>query len=235
LGRYFPDHSIVGEEGAAVRGSSDYCWYIDPLDGTANFVHKFPFFATSIALVQAGQPIAGVISDPVRGEVFSAQRHRGAHLNGASIRVSAVDQLSGSMLGKVFPVHARESSGNIYYYQHLDCASHGVRRTGSAALDLAYVAAGRLDALWGFGLKPWDYTAGLILAEEAGGRASDMLGRAADIASQHLVADNGLLHDQLLSAFREVSNERCADKIPLLESDEAFSLVSPLAPHRADE
>jgi myo-inositol-1(or 4)-monophosphatase len=118
------------------------------------------------------------------------------------------------MLVTVFPAHARESSGNIYYYQHLDCASHGVRRTGSASLDLAYVASGRLDALWGIGLKPWDYAAGLILVEEAGGRTSDMLGRAADIASQHLLADNGVLHDQLLSAFREVSNGHSVGRIP---------------------
>ncbi|HKD04894.1 MAG TPA: inositol monophosphatase family protein [Bryobacteraceae bacterium] len=207
LSRNFPNHSIIGEEGASVRGSSDYCWYIDPLDGTANFVHKFPFFAVSIALVKAGEPVLGVISDPVRNECFSARKGDGAHLNRLPMRVSPVAQISESMLGTVFPAHARESSGNIYYYQYLDCASHGVRRTGSAALDLAYVACGRLDALWGFGLKPWDYAAGLILVQEAGGRTSDMLGRPADISCAHLLANNGLLHNQLLSAFQKISAE----------------------------
>jgi myo-inositol-1(or 4)-monophosphatase len=205
LHRSFPNHSIVGEEGTHIRGDEDLCWLIDPLDGTANFVHKLPFFAVSIALIQDGQPIMGVISNPVRDECFAAERGSGTRLNGAPSKVSTISRVSESLLATVFPAHARESNGNIHYYHQLDSVSHGVRRSGSAALELAYVACGRLDALWGFGLKPWDYAAGLLFVREAGGVITDMLGQRADLNSQHLLADNGLLHDQLLTALAEVS------------------------------
>ena len=211
---YFPSHSIIGEEGTHIRGAGDFSWIIDPLDGTANFVHKFPFFAISIALIKEGQPILGVVSDPVHNECFSAEAGSGTRLNGMASKVSRTCQISESLLATVFPAHIRESNGNIYYYQHLDCMSHGVRRAGSAALDLAYVACGRLDALWGFGLKPWDYAGGLLLVPEAGGVVTDMMGRLADLNSQHLLADNGFLHDQLLTALAEVSNGDGRRSIP---------------------
>ena len=214
LHSHFPSHSIIGEEGAHIRRTGEFCWLIDPLDGTANFVHKFPFFAISIALIKEGQPILGVVSDPIRDECFSAEVGLGSRVNGVPSRVSLTSQVSESLLATVFPAHMRESNGNIYYYQHLDCMSHGVRRAGSAALDLAYVACGRLDALWGFGLKPWDYAAGLLLVREAGGFVTDMRGRPADFNSQHLLADNDLLHDQLLKAFAEVSKGDCLRTIP---------------------
>ncbi|MDE3198262.1 MAG: inositol monophosphatase [Acidobacteriota bacterium] len=176
LHRDFPDHSIVGEEGAHIERSTDYCWYIDPLDGTANFVHKFPFFAISIALARQGQPVIGVVADPIRNECFSARLGAGARVNGKPIRVSSTGGIEESLLATVFPAHARESSGNIYYYQHLDSISHGVRRAGAAALDLAWVACGRLDALWGFGLRPWDFAVGVILVREAGGLVTELAG-----------------------------------------------------------
>lgn len=201
----FPSHSIIGEEGTHIQAMGDFCWLIDPLDGTANFVHKFPFFAISIALIKEGQPILGVVSDPIHEECFSAELGLGSRVNGAPSKVSLTGQISESLLATVFPAHIRKSNQNIYYYQHLDCMSHGVRRAGSAALDLAYVACGRLDALWGFGLRPWDYAAGILLVSEAGGLVTDMMGRPADLNSDHLVADNDLLHDQLLTAFLEVS------------------------------
>ena len=216
LHRRFPSHSIIGEEGTHIRGASDCCWLIDPLDGTANFIHRFPFFAISIALVQEGQPIVGVVSDPVHQECFSAEVDSGTRLNDRPAQVSVTGQVSESLLATVFPAHLRETNGNIYYYQHLDCMSHGVRRAGSAALDLAYVACGRLDALWGFGLKPWDYAGGWLLVREAGGLVTDMRGHPADLHSPHLLADNGFLHDPLLIALAEVSKAGGRRTIPSL-------------------
>jgi myo-inositol-1(or 4)-monophosphatase len=201
----FPFYSIVGEEGASYEGGSEYCWYIDPLDGTANFAHGFPAFCISIALVRGDQPVAAVLADPLHQETFAAERGAGAYLNGEAIRVSETGLIAESLLATVFPAHARATSGNVYYYQHLDSVSHGVRRAGSAALDLAYVASGRLDAMWGFGLHPWDLAAGVLLVCEAGGNVSDMKGRVFGIGAPHLLADNACLHEALLDVFREVA------------------------------
>jgi myo-inositol-1(or 4)-monophosphatase len=205
LRSHFPSHTIVAEEGGGHEGSSDFRWFVDPLDGTTNFAHSFPFFNVTLGLERSGEMIAGVIYDPIRQEMFTGERGGGAWLNNRRIRVSATRQLGDSLASTGFPSRKRHHNVNIHFYYQLAMASHGVRRTGSAAIDLAYVACGRLDFFWEFGLKPWDMAAGTLLVHEAGGRASDMRGGAHSVtASEHLLADNGALHDQVLAMFQRV-------------------------------
>ena len=205
LRSHFPSHSIVAEEGGGHEGPSEYRWYVDPLDGTTNFAHSFPMFNVTLGLEHAGEMIAGVIYDPLRQEMFSAERGSGAYLNNRRIRVSACKRLEDSLASTGFPSRKRHLNVNIHFYHQMAMASHGVRRTGSAAIDLAYVACGRLDAFWEFGLKPWDMAAGMLIVREAGGAVSDMHGATHDLnASPHLLADNGALHDPVLALFAEV-------------------------------
>jgi myo-inositol-1(or 4)-monophosphatase len=205
LRSHFPSHTIVAEEGSGHEGGSEYRWYVDPLDGTTNFAHSFPMFNVTLGLVRAGEVVAGVVYDPLRQEMFMAERGAGAYLNNRRIHVSKTARLSDSLASTGFPSRKRHHNVNIHFYYQLAMASHGVRRTGSAAIDLAYVAAGRLDFFWEFGLKPWDMAAGTLLVEEAGGRVSDMKGSShAVTSSDHLLADNGVLHDQVLEIFREI-------------------------------
>ncbi len=205
LRSYFPAHAIVAEEGGGHESSSEYRWFVDPLDGTTNFAHSFPMFNVTLGLERAGEVIAGVIYDPLRQEMFSAERGAGAYLNNRRIRVSNTKTLSDSLASTGFPSRKRHHNVNIHFYYQLAMASHGVRRTGSAAIDLAYVACGRLDFFWEFGLKPWDQAAGTLLVEEAGGRVSDMKGSLhKTVGSDHLLADNGALHDQVLEVFKEI-------------------------------
>src|SRR5579863_10030347 len=205
LRSHFPAHAIVAEEGGGHESASEYCWFIDPLDGTTNFAHGFPMFCVSMGLERAGQSIAGVVFDPIRGELFTAERGAGAFLNHHRIHVSNVARVSDSLASTGFPSRKRHHNINIHFYYQLAMASHGVRRTGSAAIDLAYVASGRLDFFWEFGLKPWDMAAGTLLVEEAGGRISDMQGAPHSVTrSEHLVADNGHLHDEVIQIFGEV-------------------------------
>ena len=214
---YFPTHAIVAEEGGGQKGSSEYRWYVDPLDGTTNFAHSFPAFNVTLALERGGEIIAGVIYDPIRQEMFTAERGAGAYLNHRRIHVSSTQKLSDSLASTGFPSRKRHHNINIHFYYQLAMASHGVRRTGSAALDLAYVAAGRLDFFWEFGLKPWDLAAGTLLVSEAGGRISDMNGVAHSVtASDHLLADNGALHDEVLRMFREIFEGRPPVALPEL-------------------
>ena len=202
LRSHFPSHAIVAEEGSAHPGSSEYRWYVDPLDGTTNFAHSFPMFNVTLGLERAGELIAGVIYDPLRQEMFAAERGGGAYLNQRRIRVSGTKRLADSLASTGFPSRKRSHNVNIHFYYQLAMASHGVRRTGSAALDLAYVASGRLDFFWEFGLKPWDQAAGVLLVEEAGGAVSDMSGKPLSItASDHVLADNGVLHEEVLGMF----------------------------------
>src|SRR4051812_30761824 len=205
LRSHFPQHSIVAEEGGGHDSASEYRWYVDPLDGTTNFAHSFPMFNVMLGLERAGEMIAGVIYDPVRQEMFAAERGAGAYLNHRRIRDSNTQRLHESLASTGFPSRKRHHDINIHFYYQLAMASHGVRRTGSAALDLAYVSCGRLDFFWEFGLKPWDQAAGTLLVQEAGGRISDMRGGAHSITgSEHLLADNGLLHDETLAMFGRV-------------------------------
>ena len=176
LRSHFPTHSIIAEEGGGHTGSSEYCWYVDPLDGTTNFAHGFPIFNVTLALEQAGELIAGVIFDPTRNEMFSSERGGGAYLNNRRIRVSKVARVEDALVATGFPSLKRHDNVNVHFYYQLAMVTHGVRRAGSAALDLAYVASGRLDAFWEFGLKPWDTAAGTLLIQEAGGRIGTLSG-----------------------------------------------------------
>jgi len=202
LRSYFRSHSIVAEEGGGHTGTSEYRWYVDPLDGTTNFAHGFPMFNVTLALERAGEVIAGVIFDPLRQEMFTAERGAGAYLNNHRIRVSQTRHLAESLGSTGFPSRKRRHNVNIHFYYQLAMVSHGVRRTGSAALDLAYVASSRLDFFWEFGLKPWDQAAGTLLVEEAGGRISDMNGQPHSItSSDHVLADNAALHEEVVRIF----------------------------------
>ena len=217
LRSHFPSHTIVAEEGGGHESASEYRWYVDPLDGTTNFAHGFPMFNVTLGLARAGEVIAGVIYDPVRQEMFAAERGAGAYLNNRRIHVSGSKQLSDSLASTGFPSRKRHHNVNIHFYYQLAMASHGVRRTGSAAIDLAYVASGRLDFFWEFGLKPWDMAAGTLLVEEAGGRTSDMKGAAHTVTgSDHLLADNGALHDEILASFGEIFAGRFPVEMPVI-------------------
>jgi myo-inositol-1(or 4)-monophosphatase len=217
LRSYFPAHAIVAEEGGGHESSSEYRWFVDPLDGTTNFAHSFPMFCVSMGLERAGEPIAGVVYDPVHQELFTAERGAGAFLNNHRVRVSAAARLSDSLASTGFPSRKRHHNINIHFYYQLAMASHGVRRTGSAALDLAFVASGRLDFFWEFGLKPWDMSAGALLVQEAGGRVSDMTGEPLQVTlSDHILADNGVLHGEILTAFGEIFHGRQRTPLPAL-------------------
>ena len=204
LSAHFPSHSIVAEEGGGHTGKSEYCWYVDPLDGTTNFAHGFPMFNITMALEHSGELIAGVIFDPEHNEMFTAERGSGAYLNNRRIRVSKVNQIDSTLVATGFPSRKRHQNVNVHFYYQLAMVTHGVRRAGSAALDLAYVASGRLDGFWEFGLNPWDMAAGILLVTEAGGKCSDMNGGPVSLRGPHLLADNGLVHDQILTLFSEI-------------------------------
>ncbi len=204
LRSHFPSHSIVAEESGGHAGSSGYRWYVDPLDGTTNFAHCFPMFNVTLALEQAGELVCGVVFDPLRQELFAAERGAGAYLNNRRIRVSGVKRLEEALVATGFPSRKRHLNVNVHFYYQMAMWTHGVRRAGSAALDLAYVAAGRLDAFWEFGLKPWDMAAGILLIAEAGGRVTDMRGGPAVIGGPDLLTTNGHIHSQVLELFGEV-------------------------------
>jgi myo-inositol-1(or 4)-monophosphatase len=204
LRSHFPSHSIVAEEGGGHTGTSDYCWYVDPLDGTTNFAHGFPMYNVTLALEHAGSLVAGVIFDPEHNEMFSSERGSGAYMNNRRIRVSKVNRIEDALVATGFPSKKRHQDVNVHFYYQLAMITHGVRRAGSAALDLAYVASGRLDAFWEFGLNPWDMAAGILLIEEAGGKCSDMKGAPATLRGPHLLADNGTIHEAMLGIFGEV-------------------------------
>jgi myo-inositol-1(or 4)-monophosphatase len=217
LSSYFPSHSIVAEEGGGHIGSSEYCWYVDPLDGTTNFAHGFPMYNITMALEQSGELIAGVIFDPEHNEMFTAERGSGAYLNNRRIRVSKVNRLENTLVATGFPSRKRHENVNIHFYYQLAMLTHGVRRAGSAALDLAYVASGRLDGFWEFGLNPWDMAAGILLITEAGGKCSDMKGGPVTLRGPHLVADNGLVHEQILDLFSEIFRGEYRHPIPVIK------------------
>ena len=217
LRAHFPAHGIVAEEGGGHQSPSEYRWFVDPLDGTTNFAHSFPMFNVTLGLERAGELVAGVVYDPLRQEMFTAERGAGAYLNNRRIHVSKAATLADSLASTGFPSRKRHHNVNIHFYYQLAMASHGVRRTGSAALDLAYVACGRLDFFWEFGLKPWDMAAGTLLVQEAGGRCSDMKGAPHNVvASEHLLADNGALHGQVLEIFNEIFGARFRVPMPAI-------------------
>ncbi|MGA2596980.1 MAG: inositol monophosphatase family protein [Bryobacteraceae bacterium] len=214
LRAHYPTHAVVAEETGAHSGTSDYCWYVDPLDGTTNFAHGFPVFNVTLALERAGELIAGVIFDPTRNELFTAEKGGGAFLNGERIHVSGSRRVLDSLVATGFPSRKRHENVNVHFYYQLAMLSHGVRRAGAAALDLAYVASGRLEAFWEFGLNPWDMAAGILLINEAGGVCSDMKGGRVDLRGPHLLTDNGAIHAELLELFGEIFDGRYRYEMP---------------------
>src|SRR5579864_3557408 len=210
----WPDYNTVAEEGSAHRSSSEYRWYVDPLDGTTNFAHGFPVFCISIGLERNAELVAGIIFDPTRDELFAAEKGSGARLNSNRIQVSATAKLEESLLATGFPSQKRHKNPNIFLYHTLSMRSHGVRRAGSAALDLASVAAGRFDGFWEFNLNPWDTAAGVLLVEEAGGKVTDFHGGEFQLNSRETVATNGIVHDALLSEFEAVFAGRGLEPLP---------------------
>lgn len=211
--KQFPTHDVMGEEGTRIESGSEYKWYIDPLDGTTNFAHGYPVFCVSLAVERSGQRVAGVIYDPTRDEMFSAELGGGSRLNGAVIRVSSMSNLGECLLGTGFPSQKRHKNPNIFFYHQLTLRTHGVRRAGSAALDLCNVASGRYEGFWEFNLNPWDTAAGVLIVEEAGGRVTDFSGGPFQIASHETLASNGLVHQALLHEFQEIFAGRGLEEI----------------------
>src|ERR1022692_3136282 len=216
----FPGHDVMGEEGARIETGGEYKWYVDPLDGTTNFAHGYPVFCVSIGLVRNAtvekdeQLEVGVLYDPTRDEMFSAQRGQGATLNGKAIHVSQTKKLAESILGTGFPSHKRHKNPNIHFYQQITLRSHGLRRAGSAALDLANVACGRYDGFWEFNLNPWDTAAGALLVQEAGGRVTRFDGSPFRLDSREVLATNGFIHQELITSFEEIFAGRGLDPLP---------------------
>ncbi|MGB8889772.1 MAG: inositol monophosphatase family protein [Candidatus Korobacteraceae bacterium] len=211
----WPQHDLVGEEGARSDSGADYRWYVDPLDGTTNFAHGYPVFCVSIALVRKDEQLeVGVLYDPTRDEMFAAERGQGATLNAKPIHVSKTTALAESILGTGFPSHKRHKNPNIHFYQQITLRSHGVRRAGSAALDLANVACGRYDGFWEFNLNPWDTAAGALLLREAGGVVTRFDGSPFRLDSREVLASNGLIHQELITNFADIFAGRGLEELP---------------------
>ena len=201
----FPDHGILAEEETSLRAHAEHQWIIDPLDGTTNYAHGYPNFAVSIALEFRGEGILGIVYDPMRDELFAAEKGGGATLNGTPIRVSTADRLIRALLATGFPYdRATSEKNNLNYFRALLMASQEVRRSGSAALDLCAVAAGRLDGYWELKLHPWDVAAGSLIVREAGGRVSDFTGTHFSIHDKEILASNGRIHEPMLEIIRSV-------------------------------
>jgi myo-inositol-1(or 4)-monophosphatase len=199
----FPVHNIVAEEGDYPQGDSPFRWIIDPLDGTTNYAHGFPWFCVSIGLEVAGKIAAGVIYSPMHDELFTAIKGEGAFLNGQRLHVSSRSPLGNTLLGTGFPYDcATDPDNNFSHFICFQKAARGIRRAGAAALDLAYVAAGRLDGFWELKLKPWDVAAGTLLVREAGGVVSAFDGSPYDIYNHRILASNALIHDEMINLLK---------------------------------
>lgn len=206
IARRFPDHAVLAEEFEA-RGDrqneTEYCWVFDPVDGTTNYAHGLPIFCSACSLEQRGRPIVGAIYDPSRRELFTAERGLGAWLNGVPLRVSSADTLIDSLLCTGFPYSVQSDSGYLMgLFDDFLRRARAVRRLGSAAIDLAYVAAGRFDGFWEVRLNPWDISAGALIIEEAGGQVSTLAGAPFDSRRGEIVASNGRIHAQLVDVIR---------------------------------
>ncbi|MBN2282101.1 MAG: inositol monophosphatase [Candidatus Marinimicrobia bacterium] len=198
----FPDHSIITEESDDKETTSDYRWIIDPLDGTTNFVHAFPFVSVSIALEYQREVVMGIVNNPFMKEYFFAETGNGAFLNDQPIHVSENETLNRSLLATGFPyVVSEKFERNMALFSKIYRQTQGVRRAGSAAVDLCYVACGRLDGFWEFELNPWDVAAGSLIVKEAGGKLSDFSGNRLNIFKREILATNGLIHAELLKNF----------------------------------
>jgi len=202
LAAAFPGHGFLAEEDLSRGEEGEFRWVFDPLDGTTNYAHRFPVFTVSIALEHQGRVILGVVYDPMRNEMFQAVEREGAFLNGRRIRVSAVADLNRSLLATGFPYDLRESPvNNIAHFSHFLIRAQAIRRCGSAAMDLCYVACGRFDGFWELKLKPWDHAAGALIVREASGRVSDFEGGEFEISSQESLASNGLIHKAMIQVL----------------------------------
>ena len=201
----FPDDAVLAEELGAAGGRSDRRWLVDPLDGTTNYAHGLPIYGVSIALETARRLVLGVVYDPSRDEMFVGERGGGATLNDSPIKVSAAPSVDASLLVTGFPYNIRETSDtNLREYAAFSLRARAVRRLGSAAIDLAYVACGRFDAYWELRLGAWDVAAGAVLVEEAGGRVTGIDGYALDVDAPTVLASNGLIHGEMLAALKEI-------------------------------
>ncbi len=223
LAERFPEHGIYGEEGTRERLSSEYRWYVDPLDGTTNFAHGFPIFCVLLGLEKRspglaededGEMVAGVTYDPLRDELFVAERGKGAWLNGKRISVSKTKKLQESLTATGFPSQKRHRSPNVHFYHEITLRSHGVRRAGAAGIDLAYVACGRLDGFWEFKLNPWDTSAGYLLIEEAGGTVTHFDGGKFTLDSREVLATNGLIQGEMVEIFETLFAGQDLEPVP---------------------
>ena len=200
----FPEHDFVTEETHIERTGSRFVWFIDPMDGTTNFAHGYPFFCSSVALARDGELVAGAVYDPIKSELFTAERGGGAHLNGRRLSVSKSSDLMRSLLVTGFPydLHTNLES-SLRLFNRFMAHARAIRRDGAAALDLAYLAAGRIDGFWEERLKPWDVMAGALLIEEAGGRITRFDGAPLRLTADKVVASNGVLHETMLDVLRQ--------------------------------
>jgi myo-inositol-1(or 4)-monophosphatase len=199
----FPEHDIVTEETHLERTGSPHVWFVDPLDGTTNYAHGYPFFCASVALARDGELVAGAVYDALKDELFTAERGGGAHCNGRPLRVSGASELLRSLLVTGFPYDLRDDlEGKLRLFNRFMGHARAIRRDGAAALDLCYLAAGRIDGFWEEKLQPWDTAAGALLVEEAGGRVSRFDGSALGLRADEVLATNGRLHEAMLAVLR---------------------------------
>ncbi|HDY89667.1 MAG TPA: inositol monophosphatase [bacterium] len=203
----YPEHDIIAEESNNEIIGSPFRWVIDPLDGTVNYAHDFPFFAVSIALEINGEIEIGIVYNPIMDEFFHARKGEGAFLNNVPISVSKTNNLEKSLLATGFPYDIRESSHNLAHFNHLIKLAQGIRRPGSAALDICYCAMGRFDGYWEITILPWDIAAGILIVTEAGGIVSKLNGEPLSIYDKQVVASNGRIHNELVKEIQTVNKE----------------------------
>jgi myo-inositol-1(or 4)-monophosphatase len=202
IATHYPRHQVLAEEGGLAESASEYRWVVDPLDGTTNFAHGYPVFCVSIALEYQGEAVLGVVYDPMRDELFTAERGGGAALNNRPIRVSVTDALIESLLSTGFPYDIKTSTlTNLDHWANFAMNAQALRRDGAAALDLCYVACGRFDGFWELNLSPWDTAAGTLIVTEAGGRVTDFRGNKFSNYERQVVASNGLIHDRMIEVL----------------------------------
>jgi myo-inositol-1(or 4)-monophosphatase len=230
LKRHFPTHNFWGEESGKGAGNSEYTWLVDPLDGTTNYAHSYPFFCCSIALIRTqipsnppltkggtggfkvrrGEPeiLVGVIYDALRDECFTAERGKGARLNGRKLKVSKTSTLAESLVCTGFAYAVRETHYNLDNFRQFVLKTQGVRRDGSAAMNLAYVAAGRFEGFWERGIQAWDMAAGVLMVTEAGGKVTDISGKPFNLFGENAIASNGKIHSQIFKILKNGKDEK---------------------------
>jgi myo-inositol-1(or 4)-monophosphatase len=208
IATHYPSHQVLAEEGGLAETNSEYRWVVDPLDGTTNYAHGYPVFAVSIALEYQGETVLGVVYDPMREELFAAERGSGAVLNNRPIRVSTTETLIRSMLSTGFPYDIKTSSlTNLDHWANFAMNAQALRRDGAASIDLCYIACGRYDGFWELNLSPWDTAAGALIVMEAGGRVTDFWGAEFSNYKPEIVASNGLIHAQMIEVIEKADTE----------------------------